>query len=78
MKTTMNCRHYNHTPFNRVDNYKITRQNIYVSVAIMAINFGMQAYSFLRNLVTIGGNPYEGLNRGQRRQMYFLPYMIGY
>jgi len=78
MKNSMNRRNYNNNRFvsNKARNYKITRQNIFVAVAMAAMNFGVQAFSFLRNLVTVGCNPFEGLNRGQLRQMYWLQYVV--
>lgn len=80
MKTQMNSKNYNNNQnsANRKKAYKITRQNIIVSAMIVAFNFGIKAFGFLQNLVTIGGSPYEGLNRGHLRKMYWLPYVIGY
>lgn len=77
---TMNRRNFNNSRnlANRIKNYKVTRQNVFISAMIVAYNFGMQAFSFLRNLVTVGGNPYAGLHRGHLRRMYWLPYVIGY
>lgn len=75
----MNRRAYNN---NRVIRNKINSQNTFrnrmtVAALIAVVNFGIQAFSFLRNLVTIGGDPYGGLNRGQLRRMYWLQYVVG-
>lgn len=43
-----------------------------VATLIALANFGMKAFGFLSNLLTIGSTPFEGLNRGQLRQMSWL------
>lgn len=80
MKNSMNRRNYNN---NRIlnakrDTFKITRQNIFVAAAMVAINFGVQVFSFLNNLITSGSHPYEGLTRGKLRQMWWLPCLVRY
>ncbi len=79
MKTSMNRRNYNNNRViaNKATQFKITRQNVVLAAVFAAYHFGVQAFGFLQNLVTVGRNPYEGLNRGQLRQMYWLQYMVG-
>lgn len=80
MKAQMNRRNYNNNKniAARAQAYKITRQNILVSAMIVAFNFGVKAFSFLNNLVTVGRSAYDGLHRGHIRQMYWLPYVAKY
>jgi len=79
MKTSMNRRNYNNNRIiaNRASQYKVTRQNVVLAAVFAAYHFGVKAFSFLQNLVTVGGNPYDGLNRGQLRRMYWLQYVVG-
>ena len=77
MKAQMNRRNYNN---NRIINakaaqFKITRQNVFMAVMFSAYAFGVKAFGFLRNLVTVGSSPFDNLNRGQIRQMWYLQCM---
>lgn len=45
-------------------------------MALMALaNFGMRSMNFLGSLLTVGCTPFENLNRGQMRQMWWLQCM---
>lgn len=78
MKTTMNRRNYNNNRGvnNKAAQFKITRQNVVLAAVFAAYHFGVKAFSFFHSLVTTGRNPYEGLNRGQLKRMYWLTYVI--
>ena len=77
MKTAMNRRTYNNNRVirNRANINKF-RSSMTVAALVAVVNFGLQAFSFLRNLVTIGGDPFGGLNRGQLKKMYWLQYVV--
>jgi hypothetical protein len=57
---------------NNVRNFRPNAKNITVMALIALANFGTKSFSFLNNLLTVGSTPFEGLNRGQLRQMSFL------
>lgn len=78
MKTSMNRRNYNNNRViaNKANQFKITRQNVVLAAVFAAYHFGVKAFGFLQNLVTVGCNPFEGLNRGQLRKMYWLQYVV--
>lgn len=46
--------------------------------ALMAFySFGIKTLSFFDKLLTVGCTPYENLNRGQLKRMYWLRYVAG-
>lgn len=49
----------------------------FVTVATMLMNFGHRVMSFLGSLVTVGFSAYDGLNRGQIRQMWWIQCLKG-
>lgn len=62
-----------HTPKVKAFNFKNT-----VIMSLIALNnFGYKAMSFLDKLLIIGCTPYENLNRGQLKRMYWLRYVAG-
>lgn len=79
MKTSMNRRNYNNNRFvsAKAAQFKVTRQNVVLAAMFAAYHFGVKAFSFLGNLVRVGSSPYENLNRGQLRKMYWLQYVAG-
>jgi hypothetical protein len=77
MKTTMNRRNYNNNRVVSAKAAQFTRQNVVLAAVFAAYHFGVKAFGFLQSLVTTGRNPYEGLNRGQLKQMYWLQYIVG-
>lgn len=49
-----------------------------IVMSLIALNtFGYKAMSFFDKLLTIGCTPYENLNRGQLKRMYWLRYVAG-
>jgi hypothetical protein len=57
---------------NNVRNFRPNAKHVTVMALIAMANFGIKAFSFINNLLTIGSTPFEGLNRGQMRQMSWL------
>lgn len=48
----------------------------FVTLALMMFNnFGMRTMSFINSLCTVSDGPFNGLNRGQLRQMWWLSCM---
>jgi hypothetical protein len=72
MKHQFNHRNYRNN-FMRNVGKSMTVSMIAMSIALT--NFGIKAVGFLANLVTIGSGPFEGLNRRQLKDMYWLRYM---
>ena len=46
-----------------------------VTALIALANFGMRSMNFIQSLLTVGSTPFENLNRGQVRQMWWLQCM---
>lgn len=67
MKPTQNHKQKTIKPFN----FKH-----YAVFSLMALNtFGHKALTFFDKLLTIGCSPFENLNRGQIKKMYWLAYL---
>lgn len=72
MKAQFNHRNYRNNVKRNSNNGRMNVSTLLMCMAFSAISFGVVSYSFLRNLVIEGCNPFERLNRGQMRQMWFL------
>ena len=60
--------------YNSIRN-KYTPKFNFITVATLLMNFGHGVMTFLGSLVREGCTPFEGLNRGQMRQMWWLQAM---
>ena len=69
MKHTFNHRNYRNKVGTQL---RHTGTHMVLSALIGIMTLGALPYSFLRNLEIVGCNPFERLNRGQMRQMWFL------
>lgn len=64
-----------HTPKRIVKPFNF--KNVAMMTLIAIHTFGVKALSFLERLEIVGKNPYESLNRGQLKRMYWLRYVAG-
>lgn len=76
MKATMNRQNYRNYQNRSQFNYRPLKADLFISLAMSLLTFGMIPYSFLRNIV-MGPNPFSGLTTRQRRDMYWLHYLYG-
>jgi hypothetical protein len=74
MKAQMTRQNYRQPRISR-SNYQPKFNTVMFAMAMSMYNFGVRTMSFLRSLVTVGSGPFDGLNRGQLRKMYWLRYM---
>jgi len=69
---------FNHrTQRNRsnTNSFRHSGTHLALSAILSVMTLGFVPYSFLKNLEVVGCNPFECLNRGQIRQMWFLQCM---
>lgn len=72
MKNSMNRQ--NHRNCNLRSNYRPTKTDMFLCMAMSLLTFGMIPYSFLRNMVSTF-SPFDGLTTRQMRDMSWLKQM---